>query len=99
MNDRFSEKWLETLCGLLPDVHSAVFMVPNPENGGFHLLARWPSGLEQYKDFIDSIKCALKKHGDICLARAHVVDGQALDYFARPIYIQSKLAGVLAIKT
>jgi len=99
MSDRFSEKWLETLCGLLPDVHSAVFMVPNPENGGFHLLARWPNGLEQYKDFFDSVKCALKKHGDICLARAQVVDGQALDYFARPIYIRSKLAGVLAIKT
>lgn len=99
MSDRFSEKWLETLCSLLPDVHSAVFMVPNPENGGFHLLARWPNGLEQYKDFFDSIKYALKKHGEICLARAHVIDGQALDYFARPVYIRSKLAGVLAVKT
>ena len=31
MSDRFSEKWLETLCSLLPDVHSAVFMVPEPD--------------------------------------------------------------------
>ena len=99
MSDRFSEKWLETLCGLMPDAHSAVFMVPNPQNGGFHLLARWPDGLEQYKDFVDSIKIALKKHGEVCLARAQTIDGQPLDYFARPVYVQSKLAGVLAIKT
>jgi RND family efflux transporter MFP subunit len=99
MSDRFSEKWLATLCGLMPDVHSAVFMVPNPPNGGFHLLARWPNGLDQYKDFSDSVKIALKKHGEVCLAKADVIDGQALDYYAKPVYIESRLAGVLAIKT
>jgi multidrug efflux pump subunit AcrA (membrane-fusion protein) len=98
MSDRYSQKWLETLCDLLPDVQSAVFVVPNPENDGLHLLARWPSGLEQYKDFLDSVKHALKQRGEACLAKAQVVDGQALDYFVKPIYIRSRLAGVLSVK-
>ena len=98
MSDRFSEKWLETLCSLLPDVHSAVFMVPEPDADQLHLLARWPTGLNEHKDFFDSVKYALKKRGEVCLARAHVVDGQALDFFAKPIYIRSSLAGVLSIK-
>lgn len=40
MSARFAERWLETLCDLLADAHSAVFMVPNPQNDDFHLLAR-----------------------------------------------------------
>jgi len=98
MSDRFSQKWLETLCSLLPDVDSAVFMVPDANNDGLHLLARWPNGLDQPRDFFDSIKYALKKGGEVCLARARTVDGQALDFFAKPVYIQSDLAGVLSIK-
>jgi biotin carboxyl carrier protein len=98
MSDRFSEKWLETLCSLLPDVHSAVFMVPEPGADQLHLLARWPTGLNEYRDFLDSVKYALKQRGEICLAEAHVADGQALDFFAKPIYIRSSLAGVLAVK-
>jgi multidrug efflux pump subunit AcrA (membrane-fusion protein) len=98
MSDRFSEKWLETLCSLLPEVHSAVFMVPDTENKGLHLLARWPSGLDQSKDFFESIKYALKKGSEVCLAKAHVVDGQALDFFTRPVYIRSTLAGVISVR-
>ena len=61
MSDRFSQKWLETLCSLLPDVHSAVFMVPAAEKAGLQLLARWPNDLEQPRDFFDAVKYALKK--------------------------------------
>ena len=59
MNDRFSEKWLETLCSMLPDVHSAVFMVPDAGADQLHLLARWPNGLNEHNDFFDSVKYAL----------------------------------------
>jgi RND family efflux transporter MFP subunit len=98
MSDRFSEKWLETLCDLLPDAHSAVFMVPNPDTDGMHLLARWPSGLDQYRDFFDSVKHALQRRGEACLSRAAVVDGEPLDYFVEPVYVRSRLAGVLSVK-
>jgi multidrug efflux pump subunit AcrA (membrane-fusion protein) len=98
MNSRFSERWLATLCGLLPGVHSAVFMVPDPGNDQLHLLARWPESLEKYQDFFATVKYALKKRDEVCLAKAHVIDGEALDFFAKPVYIRQSLAGVLAIK-
>ena len=98
MHSRFSEKWLETVCSLLPDVHSAVFMVPDQANNQLHLLACWPVGLDKHKDFLATVKYALKKRGEICFSRALIIDGQALDYFAKPVYIRAKLAGVLAIK-
>jgi biotin carboxyl carrier protein len=98
MHSRFSEKWLETTCALLPGVHSAVFMVPDSDSDQLHLLARYPNTLEQYQDFFATVKYALKKRGEVCLAKAHVIDGQELDYFAKPVYIRSRLAGVIAIK-
>ena len=98
MNSRFSEKWLATLCSLLPGVHSAVFMVPDPGNDQLHLLARWPKSLDKHQDFFATVKYALKKRDEVCLAKAHVVDGETLDFFAKPVYIQSSLAGVLAVK-
>ena len=98
MPARFSEKWLETTCSLLPGVHSAVFMVPDPKNQQLHLLAQWPESLDKHQDFFATVKYALKKRGEVCLAKAHVIDGQPLDYFAKPVYIRSRLAGVLAIK-
>ena len=98
MHSRFSEKWLETVCSLLPGVHSSVFMVPDAGNDQLHLLARWPEGLDRHQDFFAIVKYALKKRGEVCLSKAHVVNGQALDYFAKPVYIRSRLAGVIAIK-
>ena len=98
MHSRFSEKWLETVCGMLPDVHSAVFMVPDQDNNQMHLLAQWPEDLPKHQDFFATVKYALKKKGEICFSRALVVDGQALDFFAKPVYIRSRLAGVLAVK-
>ena len=98
MNSRFSEKWLETLCGLLPGVHSAVFMVPDQDNKQIHLLARWPENLDKHQDFFATVNYALEKRGEVCLSKALVVDGQELDYFAKPVFIRARLAGVIAIK-
>lgn len=98
MHNRFSEKWLETTCALLPDVHSAVFLVPDPANNQLHLLAHWPEESDQHQDFLATVQYALKKRDETCIANAQVVDGQALDYFVKPIYLQSTLTGVLAIR-
>jgi len=98
MDSRFSERWLDTLCGMLPDVHSAVFMVPDADNNQLHLLAQWPQVLAGHKDFFAVVKYALKKRGEVCLAKATVVDGEAVDYFAKPVFMRSRLIGVLALK-
>ena len=94
----FSEKWLATTCRLLPDVHSAVFMVPDRANNQLHLLAKWPRSLAQQQDFFATVKYALKRRGEVCLARAHTIDGVSMDYFAKPVFLRSRLVGVLAIK-
>ncbi len=98
MHNRFSQRWLETLCGLIPGAHSAVFMVPDEAHNQAHLLASWPQDLQQHQDFFAVVKYALKKNGEVCLPKAHKADGVDLDYFARPVYLDSRLAGVLAIK-
>jgi RND family efflux transporter MFP subunit len=98
LSGRFSEKWLETACGLLAGAHSAVFMVPDKDNNRIHLLAHWPASLEQRQDFHAVVKYALKKCGPVCFARAQVIDGQEFDYFAKPVYLRSRLAGVIAVK-
>jgi len=50
MHSRFSEKWLETVCSLLPDVHSAVFMVPDQDNNQLHLLGEY--GVDEIQGYL-----------------------------------------------
>ena len=96
--ERFSAKWLETACSLLPNVHSAVFMVPEKSGNQMHLLAKWPETLSKHQDFFATVKYALKKRGEVCLPKAHTIDGVQMDYFAKPVFIRSRLAGVIAVK-
>ena len=98
MSSRFSEKWLETVCNLLPGAHSAIFVVPDQATNQMHLLARWPLGFDKSQDLFATVKYALKKGSEVCFARAQAVEDQQLDYFAKPVYIRSELAGVLAIR-
>lgn len=83
---------------MLPDVHSAVFMVPDPANDQLHLLAHWPEELGQHQELLATANYALKKREEVCLEKAQVIDGQELDYFVKPIYLDSRLTGVLAIR-
>ncbi|MDJ0779663.1 MAG: HlyD family efflux transporter periplasmic adaptor subunit [Gammaproteobacteria bacterium] len=98
MHSRFSQKWLATICRQLPGVHSAVFMVPAQDSDALHLLAHYPETLDQHQDFFATVKYALKKKGEVCLAKAHVIDGEPMDYFAKPVFVRARLVGVLAIK-
>ena len=98
MHNRFSEKWLETTCTQIEGVHSAVLMVPDDGGNHLHLLARWPETLGQHDKLLATVKYALKKNDEVCLENAETIDGQALDFFAKPISLDSRLIGVLAIK-
>ncbi len=90
-------RWLETLCGTLPGVYSAALLSPSRDKSPA-LLASWPRDLCRHEDFNAVVTYALKRRGEVCLARAHVIDGETLDYFAKPVFIRSRLVGVLAIK-
>ncbi len=91
------ENWLEVLCASLPGVHSAVLLSPRRDQDP-ELLAAWPPDLSRHEDFFAAVDYALKKRGEVCLARAREIDGKALDYFAKPVLMRSRLVGVLAIK-
>ncbi len=98
MQNRFSEKWLETTCAMLPGVDCAVFAVPDTANDQLHLLAHWPRNRDQHGELTDTVKYALKKRDEVCIANAQVADGQAMDLFAKPIYLRDELVGVLALR-
>ena len=98
MHNRFSEKWLETTCAMLPNVDCAVFVVPDASNEQLHLLAHWPRERDQHAELLDTVKYALKKRDEVCIANAQVIDGQQMDLFAKPIYLRDELVGVLAIR-
>ena len=98
MNKQFTQKWLETLCSLLPDVHSAIFMMPDREKNLMRPVAKWPANLEQYNDFASIVKYVLKKRKQGVFANAQTIDDQPQDYFALPFFARSTLLGVIVIK-
>ena len=98
MNEAFTQRWLETQCSLLPDVHSAIFMVPDRKKNLMRPLAKVPANLELFNDFADIVKYALKKRSQVCIPNAQTIDNQAYDFFAFPVYIQNILIGVIVIK-
>ena len=91
------EHWLEVLCDSLRGVYSAALLSPVRDQHPV-LLAGWPRDLSHHQDLSAVVNYALKKRGEVCLARAHTIDGKPLDYFAKPVFIRSRLVGVLAIK-
>ena len=98
MNRVFTQRWLETQCSLLPDVHSAVFMVPDRKNNLMRPLAKIPANLEVITDFADIVKYALKKRSQVCIPKAEIIDDQSYDFFALPVYSKKALIGVIIIK-
>ena len=70
MNRVFTHRWLETQCSLIPNVRSAVFMVPDRKNNLMRPLAKMPANLEVITDFADIVKYALKKRSQVCIPKA-----------------------------
>ena len=98
MNKKFSQQWLEIVCSMLPDVKSAVFMMPDKKSKQLRPLAKWPANLKKISDYAPVVKYALKKRQQICFAKAVTSGQQSFDLFALPVFIQSKLLGILVVK-
>ncbi len=98
MNKKFSQQWLEIVCSLLPDVKSAIFMMPEQKSNQLRPLAKWPLSLKKISDFAPVVKYALKKRQQICFPKAVSSGQQTFDLFALPIFIRSKLLGILIVK-
>lgn len=98
MNKKFSQQWLEIVCSMLPDVKSAIFMMPDKKNKQLRPLAKWPENPGTISDYAAVVKYALKKREQVCFPKV-MTDGQeSFDLFALPVFIQSKLLGILVVK-
>ncbi len=97
MNQKFSQQWLATLCSFIPGVHSAVFMVPDKGKNSIRTVAKLPASLGQINDFISIVKYTLKRREHCYFPNAHTTDDQAYDYFSLPVFMQSKIFGILII--
>ena len=98
MNKKFSQQWLEIVCSLLPDAQSAMFMMPDRRSNQLRTLAKWPSNLKISSSYTSVVKYALKKRQQICFPKAIKSGQESFDVFALPIFIQSKLLGILIVK-
>lgn len=98
MSEKFATSWLNTLCGAIPGIHSAVLMMSDSENNLMRPLAIWPATLETHKDFLDVVKYALKKQKPLCLPNSQSIEGQAHDFLALPFFVAEGIPGVIVIK-
>lgn len=98
MQNILSRQWLEILCSIIPDVQAAMFMMLDKEEKTIKPVAKWPANLDQFADFTSVVKYAFKKNSHVCIPHVPVQNKQAFDFFAYPVYIESELLGVIAVK-
>lgn len=98
MDSRFSQIWLDTSCKMIPDVHSAIFVMPDGVNKQMRLMAKWPTELEEHDDLLEIVKYCLKKSEPVCMPSSHDIDNQSYDFYALPIQIRSTSYGAIVIR-
>jgi hypothetical protein len=98
MKKNFSQQWLEILCLIIPETNSAMFLMPSNDNKKIKALAKWPTDLEQYGDFIPVVKYALKKKKQVCIPNIPNKNKKDFDFYALPVYVETELLGVIVLK-
>ena len=73
-------------------------MVPDKKRNLIRPLARIPAKLTQTNEFQAIVKYTLKKQQQGCFAKAQTQDDQAFDFFSLPVFIESKLLGIIVVK-
>ncbi len=99
MNKKLTQQWLEILSAQLSDIDSALLMMPDDQRNKLVVMAKWPENLENNEDFSRVVKYTLKKRSPVCLPQSDDTEQEAFDLFAQPIFIESKLVGILTIRT
>lgn len=98
MKKNFSQQWLEILCSIIPEANSAMFLMPDAQKEQIRPLAKWPADLGHYDDYTPVVKYALKKQKQICIPNVPGKDKQSFDFHALPVYLETELLGVIALK-
>lgn len=98
MKKNFSQQWLEILCLIIPETNSAMFLMPSNDSKKIKALAKWPTDIEQYGDFIPVVKYALKKKKQVCIPNIPNKNKKDFDFYALPVYVEAELLGVIVLK-
>ncbi len=98
MNKKFSQQWLEITCSLLPDVESAMFIMPDSKGKQFRTLAKLPSNMKIISKIKSVVQYTLKKQQPMYFANTDKIEQQSYDLFTLPIIIKSKLLGIIIVK-
>lgn len=98
MKTNFSQQWLDILCHIIPETHSAMFVTPDSDSKNIRPLAKWPDNLTDFADFTPIIKYALKKNEQVRISNVQQPDLSHYDFFALPIFIEAELLGIVVLK-
>jgi len=99
MNNHFANQWLAILCHNLSETVSAVLLMPESDSKTLRPMAQWPEKLSDFADFTPIIQNALKTNQPVNIVNAQQADNNNYDYFALPVFIQSELLAIIALKT
>jgi RND family efflux transporter MFP subunit len=98
--DNFAQSWLDIQCEVITGCCCALLLMTEPGGNTLRPLAQWPDNKEPL-GLLAISQLALKKGSSIINPKvpAPEPDQQAFDYFASPIFIDTHLVGVIAVKT
>lgn len=99
--DNFAQNWLDIQCKIITDCYCALLLMIEPASNTLLPMAQWPPGNKEPIQLLTIAQLALKKGIPIVNPKvlAPESEQQAFDYFASPIFIESHLVGVIAVKT
>jgi len=98
MKNNFAQQWLDMLCRIIPETHSALFVMPDANSKNIRPLAKWPESLNDVADFSPIVKYALKKNEPVRISNVQQPDKHHYDFFAVPVFVQAELLGIIVLK-
>lgn len=99
--DSFAQNWLDIQCKIITDCHCALLLMIKPGSGTLQPLAQWPVDNNEPMQLVTIAQLAVQKGANVINPNvfAPASEQQAFDYFASPIFIDTHLMGVIAVKT
>ncbi|MGZ4980654.1 MAG: HlyD family efflux transporter periplasmic adaptor subunit [Methylobacter sp.] len=99
--DNFAQSWLDIQCKVITDCCCALLLMLEPGGNTLLPLAQWPANNKEPLELLTISQLTLKKGVPIVNQNVLAPESnqQAFDYFASPIFIDTHLVGVIAVKT
>jgi RND family efflux transporter MFP subunit len=99
--ENFAQNWLEIQCKLITECCCALLLMVKPGSDTLQPLAQWPLDNKEPIQLVTIAQLAIKKGANVINQNVLGAkpEQQASDYYASPIFIDTHLIGVIAVKT